>query len=78
MRVPLEKEAAIELCNSLKKTLGQLEEENENPILIFRSSMKEGYLFNPALKDATNALTVYANIYQSIKELEEIIELKNW
>jgi hypothetical protein len=78
MKVPLEKEAAVELCNSLKKTLREMEEENENPCLIFRNNMDEGYLFNAALKDAMNLLTVYANIYQSIKELEEIIELKNW
>lgn len=78
MKVPQDKESAVELLNSLRKTIHELEEENENPCVIFRNSMEEGYLFNAALKDATNALTVYANLYQSAKELDEIIQNKIW
>jgi hypothetical protein len=78
MRVPQEKDEAIALLSSLKKTMEELEAEDENPCKIFRLSMEEGYLFSAALKDATNALTVYANLYQSIKELTSILENKNW
>jgi hypothetical protein len=78
MRVPQEKEQAVALLESLKKTMNELEAEEENPCKIFRLSMEEGYLFNAALKDATNVLIVYANLFQSIKELQEIIESKNW
>lgn len=78
MMVPKTKNEAIDLLESLRKTLHEMEEEKENPILVFKQSMEEGFLFSAALKDATNCLTVYANLYQSIKELEYIIANKNW
>lgn len=78
MKVPQEKEQAIELLNSFHKTLSEMETDKENPCLTFRQNMEEGYLFNAALKDATNVLQVYANLYQSAKELKEIIDNKDW
>jgi tRNA(Ile2) C34 agmatinyltransferase TiaS len=78
MKVPQDKESAMELLASLEKTLRELEEEKENPILVFKENMDNGYLYAAAIKDATNSLNVYAGLYQSAKELREIIEKKNW
>ncbi|PJE01591.1 MAG: hypothetical protein CK427_10575 [Leptospira sp.] len=78
MKVPETLVLAEELLASLQKTLIELENPDENPVTIFKKNMEEGFLFPAALKDATNAVTVYANIYQSILELKEIIELKKW
>ncbi|NCN09032.1 MAG: hypothetical protein GW938_04225 [Leptospira sp.] len=78
MKVPETKSLAEELLASLQKTLVELENPEENPCLVFKQNMEEGFLFPAALKDASNAVTVYANIYQSIIELKEILELKKW
>lgn len=78
MKVPKTKKETEDLRASLQKTLSELEADNENPNVIFRKNMEEGYLYNAAFKDASNALQVYAGIYQSIKELEEILEKKEW
>ncbi|WCL50321.1 hypothetical protein [Leptospira sp. GIMC2001] len=78
MKVPQTKLEAEELLASFKKTLAELEEEDNNPCAVFRKNMEEGYLYIAALKDATNALTVYTNLYQSMLELTEILEKKNW
>jgi len=78
MKIPETKPLAEELLTSLQRTLVELENPEENPCLIFKQNMEDEFFFPAALKDATNAVTVYANIYQSILELKEILELKKW
>ncbi len=78
MKIPDTKSQAQELLLSLEKTLQELEKPKENPCLVFKTNMEEGFLFPAALKDAVNAVTEYANLYQSILELKEILELKKW
>lgn len=70
-KIPVSIDEKRELKQSYDKTLREM--ESENPILIFKEHMQNGLLHKAALQDALNQLTTYANLYQSAKELEELI-----
>ncbi len=74
-KIPSTVSEKIELLSSYQKTLEQM--ETENPISIFKEHMENGLLHKAALQDAMNQLTTYANLFQSAKELTELIAKSN-
>jgi len=71
-KIPSSPQERRELRESFAKTVREM--ESENPILIFKEHMENGLLHKAALQDSMNQLTTYANLYQSIKELDAILQ----